>query len=191
MDYTNAADNDNGQFQEGNANVGLKGTVVDAAWLNAVQTEICSNIIAEAIPLNKSDNSQLKRSVDKCLKGKLSRHYIKHTLSGVVTDNRSLSFTITDVQLNSFVDIDVFVTVSGGGISNASLQVRVSFNYDNSNSFYIPIAESETKKENHRLVLKRIGGSGNLTLSCMTAGGASLNVSADFGGYIDNSTHYI
>ena len=78
MDYTNAADNDNGQFQEGNANIGLKGTVVDAAWLNAVQTEICSNIIAEAIPLNKSDNSQLKSIVDKCLKGGFqTRHYIK------------------------------------------------------------------------------------------------------------------
>lgn len=190
VDYTNAADNDNGQFQEGNANIGLKGTVVDAAWLNAVQTEICSNIIAEAIPLNKSDNGQLKRSVDRHLKEKLSRYYIKHTLSGVVTDDHSLSFAITDVQLNSFVDVDVFVTVSGGGISNAILQVRVGFDYDNSNSFYIPVTESETKKENHRLVLKRVAGSGNLTLSCLTAGGASLSVSADFGGYIDNSTHY-
>ena len=63
MHYIDAADNIAGQFQGGNANIGLKGTVVDASWLNAVQDEICNVITKSGEQLNKNSSTQLWESI--------------------------------------------------------------------------------------------------------------------------------
>lgn len=63
MHYIDAADNLAGQFQGGNANIGLKGTVVDASWLNAVQDEICNVITKSGEQLNKNSSTQLWESI--------------------------------------------------------------------------------------------------------------------------------
>lgn len=64
MHYIDAADNLAGQFQGGNANIGLKGTVVDASWLNAVQDEICNVVTKGGEDLDKNSNTQMKESID-------------------------------------------------------------------------------------------------------------------------------
>lgn len=59
MHRTDAARNVANQFVDKNIGAGTRGTVVDAAWLNAVQEEICYLIEQLGVTLIKGTNTQL------------------------------------------------------------------------------------------------------------------------------------
>jgi len=48
------------QFSDGDQSLGILGTKVDAAWLNAVQEEICNLLAARGVTLAKGTNTQLR-----------------------------------------------------------------------------------------------------------------------------------
>jgi len=50
---------DDGMFTDGNASAGVKGTLVTAAWLNAIQEEIAAAIEGFGVELNSTENDQL------------------------------------------------------------------------------------------------------------------------------------
>lgn len=194
MDYTNAADNDNGQFQEGNANIGLKGTVVDAAWLNAVQSEIVTPIIDNEIALSRNDDNQLYKGINKYLYDKKLKKLIFRDEKTVVVDNRSsYTFKTVDCLPNSFVDFDMYIDALCGGV-NASVLIRV---YTNSNGSggkdtQINFTAGERKKEMHRLVFVNADSvNHSFQISCATiTPNASLVISVALSGYVDYSNYY-
>src|SRR5215813_12977641 len=62
---TPAAPGTPGFFQGGNPSSGMKATVVDADWLNAVQEEIAHVIEQSALTLDKTDRTQLWQALVK------------------------------------------------------------------------------------------------------------------------------
>jgi hypothetical protein len=60
IDTTDSVD---GLFSDGNEVTGVPGTLVDAAWLNAVQEEIANVVEDAGLTLNKSLNNQLASAV--------------------------------------------------------------------------------------------------------------------------------
>ena len=56
--------NDNGQFREGNPQIGQGGTILDAPFLNAVQEEICRVIEGAGMALDKGDHTQLLTAIE-------------------------------------------------------------------------------------------------------------------------------
>lgn len=53
----------NGTFTDGNPAIGQQGTLIDAAWLQAVQESICKLIEYANIALVKGNNDQLRQAV--------------------------------------------------------------------------------------------------------------------------------
>ena len=138
MHYIDAADNLAGQFQGGNANIGLKGTVVDASWLNAVQDEICNVITKSGNPLVKTSQTQLYTAV----KNTLPKYKHLRTVGEIkVThefdfSNQTKIFDLSDIFPNEnlsgkFIDICVrfFIadyTDAANSYFAASLQINKS-----------------------------------------------------------------
>ena len=52
-----------GEFSDGDEGLGILGTKVDAAWLNAVQTEIVNLLLDMGVVLAKGTNTQLRDAV--------------------------------------------------------------------------------------------------------------------------------
>lgn len=194
VDYTNAADNDNGQFQEGNANIGLKGTVVDAAWLNAVQTEIVTPIVDNGIALSRNDDNQLYKGINKYLYDKkLKKLIFKDEKTVTINNSSSYVFRTIDCPPNSFVDFDMFVDALCGNVA-ASVLIRVYTNPNGAGGKYtdIDFAANERKKEMHRLVFVNSDDvCRKFQISCgTTTPNASLDISVVLSGYVDYSNYY-
>ncbi len=60
MHRTDAAGNESNLFVDYNATLGKPGTTVDAAWLNAVQEELCNALEGLGITLAKGTNTQVR-----------------------------------------------------------------------------------------------------------------------------------
>jgi hypothetical protein len=69
MHRIDAADHDGNLFSEGNPATGTPGTKVSAAWLNAVQEELCNAIGLAGIVLNKAVSTQLRAALEKLAGG--------------------------------------------------------------------------------------------------------------------------
>ena len=90
---------DNGQFVDKNPSLGIDGTVVDAAWLNSVQDELCNMIEGAGINLNKASVVQLRAAVESFIHGKTLKTVVhassvKESISSTVK-RVSESFEIT------------------------------------------------------------------------------------------------
>lgn len=60
----------NGQFVDGNASNGTPGTIVTAAWLNAVQEEIISVLTAAGVAIDTAKTDQLSTAINTLLRGR-------------------------------------------------------------------------------------------------------------------------
>ena len=190
VDYTNAADNDNGQFQEGNANIGLKGTVVDAAWLNAVQTEIVTPIIDNGIALSRNDDGQLYKAINKYIYDKkFNRVLFQEVASDTVTIHHSHVFQTISCPPKSFIDCDVFVHALNTVPSAGTMLIRVYADEHGAggDSCDIEFLGSGLKREMHRLVLVNNSESNQkFSISCGTISSSlSFDVDMTISGYID------
>lgn len=63
MRRTNGEHNDNGRFRPGNPLTGVRGTRVDAEWLNGVQEEIVNVILAAGLEPDGSSERQLVQAI--------------------------------------------------------------------------------------------------------------------------------
>ena len=138
MHYIDAADNLAGQFQGGNANIGLKGTVVDASWLNAVQDEICNVITKSGTELDKNSSTQLRTAVKNTLPkykhlrtvGEINRtteyYFNQQTKIFNLADifpNETLSGKFVDIRVRFFI---YHTNVVDDSYFAASLQINKS-----------------------------------------------------------------
>ncbi len=67
MHRTDAEGHVGNQFSDGDRLLGIPGTVVDAAWLNAVQEEICNLLTQRGVVLAKGTNTQLRDAMKPAL----------------------------------------------------------------------------------------------------------------------------
>lgn len=192
MNYTNAADNDQGQFQGGNPNIGLKGTVVDAAWLNAVQSEIVTPIVSNNINLDKTDNEQLKKSIDKYIYDKKFNRVLFSDIKNSIT---RYSFETIFCPPKSFVDFDIYINALCGSGGSATVLIRA---YDDpsgagGDSISISFEPGERKREMHRLVYVNNSGSNRsfkITCNTITPGAVLDFELVTVAGCIDFSNSY-
>lgn len=112
-----------GSFVDKNASLGVDGTVVDAAWLNSVQDEIC-NVVEEAgETLSKQDNSQMASAIGiltkrECSKTVVASSSVKQGISATI-------FRISDyfsLAPGYFIDENVFVNVTS--VAQSSGQIK-------------------------------------------------------------------
>lgn len=112
-----------GSFVDKNASLGVNGTVVDAAWLNSVQDEIC-NVVEEAgETLSKQDNSQMASAIGiltkrECSKTVVASSSVKQGISATI-------FRISDyfsLAPGYFIDENVFVNVTS--VAQSSGQIK-------------------------------------------------------------------
>lgn len=61
MQRTDALDNVNGMFSDGNPEQGKQATVIDAKWLNNVQEEICNLLEDNGVTLDDDNDEQLSQ----------------------------------------------------------------------------------------------------------------------------------
>lgn len=124
----------NGHFSDGDYRTGRKGTKVPAHWLNAVQDELANFVTANVIALNKNDNGQVLKALEKRIKAFFNRYSFLHTASG------NELFVGTDI---------VTVNIDPGGILDFSL---IAF----STSGYMPDIDLSVKSgsttEKHAIV---------------------------------------
>lgn len=142
MHYIDAADNLAGQFQGGNANIGLKGTVVDASWLNAVQDEICNVITKSGYVLDKSSNTQLESAIGYKLPRIKHKRIIDSFISNgsvsISQQTKILDFKqvlgVTDCEqlVNKFIDVRAcFEITSETAVLNSYFAADVFINKRN------------------------------------------------------------
>lgn len=114
-----------GSFVDKNAALGVDGTVVNAAWLNSVQDEIC-NVIEEAgETLSKQDNSQMASAIGiltkrECAKTVIASNSVKQGISAII-------FRISDyfsLAPGYFIDENIFVNVTS--VAQSSGQIKFS-----------------------------------------------------------------
>ena len=111
-----------GRFVDKNASLGVDGTVVDAAWLNSVQDEICNVVEAAGKTLNKQDNSQMASAIGiltkrECAKTVIASSSVKQGVSATI-------FRISDyfsLAPGYFIDENVFVNVTSVAQSSGKI----------------------------------------------------------------------
>lgn len=118
-----------GSFVDKNASLGVDGTVVDAAWLNSVQDEICNVVEAAGKTLNKQDNSQMASAIGiltkrECAKTVIASSSVKQGVSATI-------FRISDyfsLAPGYFIDENVFVNVTSVAQSSGSIKFSLRKN---------------------------------------------------------------
>lgn len=114
-----------GSFVDKNASLGVDGTVVDAAWLNSVQDEIC-NVIEEAgETLSKQDNGQMASAIGiltkrECSKTVVASNSVKQGISATI-------FRISNyfsLAPGYFIDENIFVNITS--VAQSSGQIKFS-----------------------------------------------------------------
>ena len=117
-----------GHFSDGDYRTGRKGTKVPAHWLNAVQGELCNFVTANGIALNKDDNGQVLKALNKRM-GKLTeRRFINSTYTRV--DSTPLNVFQEDVPIGGVVDFTVSVTLDSV-LGTGAVAVKVFRTDDN------------------------------------------------------------
>lgn len=92
-----------GYFSDGDALTGTSGTVISAAWLNAVQEEIASVILEAGLSLDKTATDQLKDAIiqiitDRAIAGTVgssANRFVVTTAAGTVTASNDASLDET------------------------------------------------------------------------------------------------
>ena len=126
MHYIDSADNNEGQFQNGNANEGVKGTVVDSSWLNSVQDEIGNVVVGAGESLSKDDNDQLKSAILYLPRMMHKRELSSFEKSEDNFTGMKIIYSWPGEKIGSFVDASVDVKITAPTTySDAKLFVSV------------------------------------------------------------------
>lgn len=100
-----------GHFYDGDYRTGRKGTLAPALWLNALQSEICNYITNSGISLDKEDDSQMLKALNR----NLGRDLQKQTISGSANriDHDVSILTEFSVPPGGIIDLTVVVGIPG------------------------------------------------------------------------------
>lgn len=98
-------------FYDGDYRTGRKGTLAPALWLNALQGEICNYITNSGISLDKEDDSQMLKALNR----NLGRDLQKQTISGSANriDHDVSILTEFSVPPGGVIDLTVMVKIPG------------------------------------------------------------------------------
>lgn len=125
-----------GHFSDGDYRTGRKGTKVPAHWMNAVQGELCNFVAANGIALNKNDNGQVLKALEKKIKGYFDRYSFLQTASGnelfvgtdIVTVNINpggiLDFNLIAYSTSSYMP-DIDLSVKSGSTTEKHAVVKM------------------------------------------------------------------
>lgn len=127
-----------GHFSDGDYRTGRKGTKVPAHWLNAVQGELCNFVTANGIALNKADNGQVLKALNKRMGELTERQFINSTYTRV--DSTPLNVFQVNVPVGGVVDFTVSVTLDSV-LGTGSVSVKIFRTDDNQdcNQFAISV----------------------------------------------------
>lgn len=111
-----------GHFSDGDYGTGRKGTKVPAHWLNAVQGELCNFVTANGIALNKCDNGQVLKALEKKIKG----YFDKSVSTGSASGNELFTgYEIDPLYLNPGAILDFSLTVFQTAFGGAAPDIYV------------------------------------------------------------------
>ena len=127
MHYTDAADNVGGQFIDGDVNLGKKGTVVDASWLQAVQDELCNVVTASGAELDKENDEQVKEAIPVIVRKRHEKTIENISWNGNLNVTERYTKQIQGNLRGAFFDISLNVVckVSGGSTDDFILTAWV------------------------------------------------------------------
>lgn len=127
MHYTDVADNVGGQFIDGDVNLGKKGTVVDASWLQAVQDELCNLVTASGAELDKENDEQVKEAILVIVRKRHEKTIENISWTGNLNVTERYTKQIQGNFRGAFFDISLNVVckVSGGSTDDFILTARV------------------------------------------------------------------
>lgn len=174
-----------GHFNDGDYRTGRKGTRVPALWLNALQSEICNYILNSGIDLDKEDNSQLLKALNKNLEKDLQRQTISGNTQHI--DPAALIIAEFSVTSGGVVDFTAFVTIPG-----SVNQVNVALKILNSDTSFVYKtvyfqSRADDSKSRRRICLKNDSDSPvtyQVTVNCLEnvfiAGNVDLSGWADY-----------
>lgn len=117
---------ENGAFVDKNVALNKPGTVVDAAWLNAVQNEICNLILAAGITLNRDNNHQMALAIESLTYRKARRTIISYNRATELSTDEAQLGDPFSLKTGDIVDVTgvFFVTAAGSGIVRMKLSIK-------------------------------------------------------------------
>lgn len=147
-----------GNFVDKNASLGIKGTVVDADWLNSVQDEICNVIEAAGVVLRKQYNGQMEAAIGILTKNACARTVISsNSVKQAVT---STSLRISDyftLAPGYFIDENLFVRITTASSSAGSIHFNLRKSGVNSPIYEFLDVNSAAISIQGGRVLQRVG----------------------------------
>ena len=114
-----------GEFVDKNSSLGVEGTVVDAAWLNSVQNEICNVITTSGATLDKNSQNQLVTAIETISKDSVSKQVI--SCSEVQETISTGLFRISEkfsLDKGYFVDVNFLINVQTTSSGQAKFSLR-------------------------------------------------------------------
>lgn len=122
IDTASAVD---GAFVDKNSALNVEGTQVDAAWLNAVQDEICNTILAAGLTLNKNNNGQLASAVSLIANSLTHRDAMHFTGSDAEQQSTNVYYigSAFDVEVGDIIDLTVDLRIVDTGLGNVEVYV--------------------------------------------------------------------
>lgn len=175
----------NGHFLDGDYEVGVKGTVVPAKWLNSVQDEMCNLVEFLGLELSEDDD-QILNGLNAYMNEYFTRQYIEEYIDNVSETSQDAGSEFS-VPYKGIVDVDAVLSVFDV-VGNGRISVAV---YDMNNSFVssavLPVSEGEELKILVRLLVKnddQNGNARNFKISAITSKGCSASGRITFVGSV-------
>lgn len=175
----------NGHFLDGDYEVGVKGTVVPAKWLNSVQDEMCNLVEFLGLELSEDDD-QILNGLNAYMNEYFTRQYIEEYIDNVSETSQDAGSAFS-VPYKGIVDVDAVLSVFDV-VGNGRITVSV---YDTNNSFVssavLPVSEGEELKILVRLLVKNDdpnGNARNFKISAITSTGCSASGRITFVGSV-------
>lgn len=176
----------NGNFSDGDYEVGVKGTVVPAKWLNSVQNEMCNLVEFLGLALSEDDDDQILNGLNAYMNEYFSRQYIEEYIDNVSETSQDAGSAFS-VPYKGIVDVSAVLSVFDV-VGNGRITVSV---YDTDNLFVnsavLPVSEGEELKILVRLLVKNDdpnGNARNFKMSAIASTGCSASGRITFSGSV-------
>ena len=198
MIKTSALDTINNAYQDGDANVNLKGSQLPADNWNMIQGELCNAAQVVGVPLDKGNHHQVADAVIGVAKDVYGKKpFSKSTGKKTIDRNSSNIGLVVDIPVDSIIDLDVVFDVTGvySGAGDF-VQLNAVLAYGSSTTF-IPMTQtkSATGVTRHRFThffasSAQGGNAATLTFSVRTSystDNGAVDVALGIDGYVENS----
>ena len=197
MIKTSALDTINNAYQDGDANVNLKGSQLPADDWNMIQSELCNAAQAMGVPLDKGSHSQIKIAVVAVARDVYKQSVFSKSRTGMTVGETSVAVGIVlDIPGNTVVDLDAVFDIPGNYTSGEFVELVGTLSYGSESRFvYVTRALNVKGTQRHRSTLffdihDQKDSAATLTLYVRTTHssvGGSVALNLTIGGYVENS----